>query len=105
MRIVRKKRKGIKIEYNKTLLIVIVLLLIFFVAIIYFIIQTEKIGECKSDKDCVPSACCHADSCIPKEKAPNCSGIFCSAVCSGPLDCGAGRCGCVKGKCEVISKK
>jgi len=25
-------------------------------------------------------------------------------VCEGPLDCGAGSCGCVKGKCSVIPR-
>jgi len=27
---------------------------------------------------------------------------MCTASCEGPLDCGAGSCGCVKGKCSVV---
>jgi len=23
--------------------------------------------------------------------------------CEGPIDCGAGRCGCVDGKCNVVA--
>ncbi len=28
--------------------------------------------------------------------------LLCTASCEGPLDCGAGRCGCVNGICSVI---
>jgi hypothetical protein len=28
--------------------------------------------------------------------------MMCTAVCAGPLDCGAGSCGCVDGKCSII---
>lgn len=64
--------------------------------------KSEK--ECTKDSDCVPATCCHPDSCTIKEKAPDCKNIMCSMVCSGPLDCAAGYCGCVEGKCEVINK-
>ena len=61
--------------------------------------------SCKNDKDCVPATCCHAEECINKENAPKCKGVLCTAVCSGPLDCGKGYCGCVNGKCQVIKIK
>jgi len=107
MEIKKKERRGIKIEHNKKLFWVIVLLLIALIFLVWFILQNDEIEnkECQIDKDCVPSGCCHSESCVPLEEAPNCSGVFCTAVCSGPLDCGEGYCGCVKGKCQVVSNK
>ena len=110
MKVVRKKSvKKFKIEHNWKLLIVILVLLIFLLSIIWIIVkdrgEIEEIinGDiCLSDEDCVPASCCHASECVIKEKAPNCERIFCSAVCSGPLDCGAGSCSCVNNKCEVV---
>ena len=61
--------------------------------------------ECSVDSDCVPVSCCHADACVPAGKQENCSGVFCTAVCSGPLDCGVGHCGCVNNKCLVIGNE
>ena len=58
--------------------------------------------ECNLDSDCVPAWCCHSNQCISKNNAPNCTGIFCTAVCSGPLDCKAGHCGCINGKCVIV---
>ena len=107
MKVLRKKREGIRIEHNKTLFWIIILLLILFVILIYFIVnnKTDKeASECSADEDCVPATCCHPDSCTTVEKSPDCEKIMCSMVCSGPLDCDAGYCGCVKGKCEVINK-
>ena len=110
MKVMRKKgTKKIKIEHNKKLFVAIIILLIFFCSIVWIIIQDRKqIDEivtediCLIDSDCVPASCCHPDSCVIKEKVPDCGGIFCSQVCSGPLDCGAGSCGCVDNKCEVV---
>lgn len=106
MKIIRKKREGIKIEYNKKLFWIIIVLLAILILLIYFIAKNDKAdkegGECKIDEDCAPATCCHPDSCAPVEKAPECKNIMCSMVCSGPLDCNAGSCSCVKGKCEVI---
>jgi len=65
--------------------------------------EVKENFECSVDSDCVPATCCHANACIPKEQEPNCSGVFCTAVCSGPLDCNVGHCGCVNNKCLVIS--
>lgn len=65
----------------------------------------EKVLECEVDEDCVRASCCHATECVLESKAPNCSGAICSMVCSGPLDCGAGSCGCVENKCAVVSNE
>lgn len=58
---------------------------------------------CTADSDCVPAQCCHPTSCINKVAERSCSGIACTMSCQGPLDCGAGRCGCVKGTCSVVA--
>ena len=57
---------------------------------------------CTTPADCIPAQCCHATSCIGKAHAPDCTNIMCTQVCSGPLDCGAGHCGCVNGTCSII---
>lgn len=56
---------------------------------------------CQSDSDCVSAQCCHPTSCINKAYKGVCN-LLCTQVCQGPLDCGAGRCGCVNNKCTVI---
>lgn len=109
MKISRKKRKGIKIEHNKRLFWTIIVLIIILGFLIYSIVKNNKetntgiIAECSADSDCVAVCGCHPERCIPtikqKEKCPD---IFCTQVCSGSLDCGAGSCGCVEGKCLVI---
>ena len=110
MKVVRKKRKGIKVEHNKWLFAIIILLLIFLGVVILTIFKdgNEIVGVvegdlCIEDSDCVPVSCCHPNECVIKEKAPECKTTFCSQVCSGPLDCGAGSCGCVNNKCAIIS--
>ena len=109
MKVVRKKRKGIKIEHNWKILLAIIVLLIIFIFVVRIIMNDR--GEiieiiegdlCIVDEDCVPVSCCHPESCVVKEKRPDCSDIFCSQVCSGPLDCGVGKCGCIDHKCEVV---
>jgi len=75
------------------------------VGLFYFVdLQLEKTNvECESGDDCVPSSCCHSDSCVPKSKVPNCDEIFCTAVCEpGTLDCGQGSCRCINKKCEAV---
>jgi len=57
---------------------------------------------CLTDADCVPATCCHPDSCTAATEAPSCKDTMCTMICSGPLDCGAGRCGCVDGTCSVV---
>lgn len=58
-------------------------------------------GECDSDEDCVPATCCHPTECVPISQKPDCSDIFCTQSCEGPMDCGAGQCICANGRCEV----
>ncbi len=59
--------------------------------------------ECSTDSDCARATCCHPSDCVPKDKAPDCSGVMCTEECrSGTMDCGQGRCACVEGKCEVV---
>jgi hypothetical protein len=71
--------------------------------------QTEKMLSCKTDSDCVPEQCCHPTACINKEGKRPCTMLngnaLCTEVCEGPIDCGAGSCGCVSGKCAVVSSK
>ena len=64
----------------------------------------DKLGE-YLEEECVPASCCHATECVLKSKAPDCTGLMCTMVCSGPLDCGAGHCEYVDGECEVVSNE
>jgi hypothetical protein len=57
--------------------------------------------ECARAEDCVPAGCCHPAGCVPAAQAPACD-MMCTEVCEGPLDCGAGTCGCVDAKCTVV---
>jgi hypothetical protein len=59
--------------------------------------------SCTSAEDCVPAQCCHPTSCINKAAAPSCDNVMCTMSCEGPIDCGAGRCGCVNGKCGIAA--
>ena len=56
---------------------------------------------CTTDDDCVPAQCCHPTGCINAAYKGVCTQL-CTAVCEGPIDCGAGHCGCVQGVCGVI---
>jgi hypothetical protein len=55
-----------------------------------------------SDADCVPAQCCHPTGCCNKAYAPACGNVACTMSCEGPIDCGAGSCRCVGGKCSVV---
>lgn len=106
MKLMKKKGGRFKIEHNKTLFWIIILLIIILGFLIYSIAKNNKtdtdvLAECSADNDCIPNSCCHATGCMPKENISVCN-VFCTQVCSGPLDCGAGSCGCVEGKCLVI---
>jgi len=57
---------------------------------------------CTMDDDCVPAQCCHPTSCINKAEKGVCN-MMCTMSCEGPIDCGAGHCGCVSGKCGVVA--
>ena len=61
----------------------------------------QGMSACSADSDCVPAQCCHPTSCINKAFKGVCT-LLCTAVCEGPLDCGAGHCGCVGGRCTVV---
>lgn len=106
-----KSKKRLKIHHNKKLFWVIIILLIILVLLLYYIkylqrqIIEDSEEDCFVDEDCVPKECCHPELCVSMEEADICEGTMCTAVCSGPLDCGAGHCGCVKGKCEIITDK
>jgi len=58
-------------------------------------------AECTRDTDCVPAECCHPSRCTAEAVKRPCN-LMCTASCEGPLDCGAGSCGCVNGTCRVI---
>jgi hypothetical protein len=58
--------------------------------------------SCTIDDDCVPAGCCHPTSCINKAEKGVCN-VMCTMSCEGPIDCGAGHCGCVNGKCGVVA--
>jgi hypothetical protein len=58
-------------------------------------------AECTVAEDCVPAQCCHPTSCTAVAAKKPCN-LMCTNVCQGPLDCGAGTCGCVQGKCSIV---
>jgi hypothetical protein len=115
------KKKGIdkpKLVHNRKLFWIIIFLGILLIILIIFIIidQTHKTkipdnnitnisgnSECVNDGDCSPVCGCHPSSCVPVDKKGQCERMMCTMECSGPLDCGAGRCGCVNNKCSVIN--
>ena len=102
-----KRSDKIKFTHNKKLLWIILFLIILFIVLIIFLVNNKKqassIGGCQIDSDCVPSTCCHPEQCVIKEDVPDCGVLFCSQVCLGPLDCGAGSCACVNNKCDIRS--
>lgn len=60
---------------------------------------------CMVDSECVKATCCHADSCVNRQFAPNCTGTVCTMECKpGTLDCGQGSCACVKNECKAVLK-
>jgi hypothetical protein len=56
---------------------------------------------CNTGDDCVPAQCCHPTSCVNQASIHVCN-FLCTASCEGPLDCGAGSCGCNQGRCSVV---
>jgi polar amino acid transport system substrate-binding protein len=61
-----------------------------------------EIRTCGEDSDCVPEQCCHPTSCINAAYKGVCTEL-CTLECRGPIDCGAGHCGCEDGACQVVS--
>lgn len=112
MKIERKKNTDrVRIVHNKKLLWIIIILIILLIILVFFIARNYKdfsdpsdnnVKECKNDNDCVPGGCCHPNSCVSLDKKPDCKGMICTQDCSGPLDCGAGHCGCVNNKCSIV---
>ncbi len=87
---------------NKTILLVVIIILT--VLALYSQVDLENPKEiyCEKDSDCVPAQCCHPTSCVNKNYAPDCSGIFCTMECKpDTLDCGQGKCVCINNKCEA----
>ena len=87
---------------------IVIVLLLFgvyqFIAIRNTFAPSET-NECVTDADCVKADCCHSTACVSADKAPNCSGVFCTQVCSpGTLDCGQGSCNCVNNRCQARFK-
>ncbi len=81
----------------KRLLILLMILSIFIIGCV-----PQEPPECVINDDCVAATCCHADSCVAKEKAPNCEGVFCSMECRPyTMDCEQGRCVCENNKCAA----
>ena len=77
----------------KKILTLLILLLI-------LIVGCQGEVECRTNTDCVKATCCHADSCVAKENAPDCEGVFCSMECKPyTMDCGQGSCVCENSKC------
>jgi len=62
---------------------------------------TPDIRICTRDADCVPEQCCHPTGCINGDYKQVCT-LLCTNVCLGPIDCGAGHCGCVNGECSAV---
>ncbi len=58
-------------------------------------------AACTTGADCVPAQCCHPTSCTSQLVKKPCT-LLCTNVCEGPIDCGAGSCGCVNGTCGII---
>lgn len=97
---------------RKSKVILLIMLVVLLVAVdVLFLIKNEKPSintssniTCTSDSDCVPEQCCHPTSCINSNYKMVCN-LLCTQVCQGPLDCNAGSCGCINGKCAVVSNK
>ncbi|MBT4446844.1 hypothetical protein HOA92_00210 [archaeon] len=58
---------------------------------------------CEADTDCTAALCCHSDSAVNNDYAPNCQGMLCTADCQpGTMDCGQAVAKCVQGACTVV---
>ncbi len=62
----------------------------------------EGVKLCSFSADCVPAGGCHPAECVNAMYVRKDNNVLCTAACIGPLDCGAGRCECVEGSCEVV---
>jgi len=114
VKVIRKKGlEKVKLVHNKKLFWTIIILGIILIAVIVYLViygkwdnnnnnvPVEK--ECLTNNDCVPVCGCHPSSCTPANIRPQCEKLFCTQDCSGPLDCSAGHCECINGKCGIVS--
>jgi len=84
-------------------LVVLFVLIILAASFLWIKIVNDSKEELINDKGCVPSQCCHASECVSKQDAPTCSNSFCTMECrEGTMDCGAGHCEYLNGKCGVV---
>jgi len=95
----RKKR-------TKIIFVFVIILIILTGSALYFKYKPSIINPpsspdyCSQDSDCVPSSCCHPDSCTLKINEPQCNKVACTMSCEPKtLDCGQGSCTCVNNKC------
>ncbi len=101
----KKSTSQIKIAIISFIVLVIIILFLFQKSSSNVPSKISQEDVCSSDAECVPSSCCHPTSCVTKNKAPICTGIRCTQVCSpGSLDCGQGSCGCLNKKCREVLK-
>ncbi|MBS3087627.1 hypothetical protein J4226_03460 [Candidatus Pacearchaeota archaeon] len=85
----------------KLIWIIVVIKILLIALFFWFSLEIGSYGI--RDEDCVAASCCHAVECIGIANAPDCSGTFCTMECKdGAMDCGAGHCGVVDGKCGVV---
>jgi putative hemolysin len=68
-----------------------------------FVCTTTDKEFCSSNSDCVPSQCCHPNSCINKNFKAVCN-VLCTQECRpGTMDCRQGKCVCNNNVCQVMS--
>lgn len=66
--------------------------------------EEEDRRFCETDSECAPATCCHPANAVNKKYAPDCSAAICTAVCLGPLDCGAGDIKCLENRCKIAPR-
>lgn len=96
-----KEVKRVACSFRK-LIFLLGLVALFIIMLIYISYFKNSGSECTENKDCVPSECCHSDSCVGINERPNCTGVFCTMECApDTLDCGQKSCKCFNGECGV----
>ncbi|RMD66739.1 hypothetical protein D6817_03475 [Candidatus Pacearchaeota archaeon] len=94
----RERRAQVAVFILVGVLLASSILLYFFV----FSSRSPSVAQvaCLKDSDCVPAVCCHASECVPKSRAPDCSGVVCTAaIIPGTID--EGQCKCKQNKCVL----
>lgn len=91
-----------RINHIRVIAVVIAALILFSLILLFFRLRdnlSENFGEVLK---CVPDKCCHASGCVLEQNAPDCSNSICTMECrEGTMDCDAGHCEYLNGKCEV----